>query len=193
MNKILIFLKLKQGKHFDKFETIDFQDVTIDIIQPMYHCICLMWSLSKYYGLNSRMITLFRMINNLMIEAATKSLEPSSLFQAEPDESIQKLNKIIGILGIHRDTWQEYRDKLSDFKKEDSHLSPILWTFQPKEIFERFDLFTERLCLIKEIFETANEFLKLEKIEIGGIKGRFLSRRVQEISEEFAQVIKNSF
>ena len=178
----------KKHKHFNSFESIDFLQITEHNIKPMYHCICLMWALSKYYGRNSRMIILFRMINNLMIEAATKSLDPGSLFVGEPDESIQKLSKIIAILEIHRDAWIEYRDRLSEFVREEIHYSPIFWTFQPKEIFERFDAFTERLCLIREIFQTANEFLKLEKIEIGGIKGRFLSRRVQEILEEFMQV-----
>jgi dynein heavy chain len=36
--------------------------------------------------------------------------------------------------------------------------------------------------------ETALEFLKLEKIELGGIKGKLLSQQVVKLFEEFKQV-----
>lgn len=42
----------------------------------------------------------------------------------------------------------------------------------------------------KELMETAVEFLKLEKVEIGNIKGRQLSQYVVTIYEEFNDVFK---
>ena len=62
---------------------------------------------------------------------------------------------------------------------------PKLWDFQDSIIFERFDSFVARLHTVKEFFKTAQQFLKLEKVEIGGIRGRALSGRVSGVHEEF--------
>lgn len=45
--------------------------------------------------------------------------------------------------------------------------------------------FTDRLTTIQWFFKTVLEFQKLEKIEIGGMKGRVLSGQIREISAEF--------
>lgn len=149
----------------------------------------MMWAHSKYYGLNNRMITLFKMINNLMIESVSRYLDPSSLFQGEPDESLTNINKVIKILEDHKKCFKEYRERLPEFAARLSpEKDPILWTFRPNEIFERFDHFMNRLYTIRDIFDTANEFFKLEKFELGGLKGRNLSRSVQEIFEKFKNV-----
>ena len=42
-------------------------------------------------------------------------------------------------------------------------------------------------CSSQELFSTAIEFCKLEKVEIGGIKGKMLSHQVVEIFEEFTE------
>ena len=38
---------------------------------------------------------------------------------------------------------------------------------------------------LKELFKSAIDFLRLEKVEIGGVKGKALSARVFKIFEEF--------
>lgn len=154
---------------------------------PLYHCICLMWANSTYYGTNSRMMTLFKMVNNLMIECSSKSLDPQSLFQGEPDESLKKLNESIEILELHKAAFKEYRDKLPEYipKDDGEEKSPILWTFRVQDVFERFDYYMRRLYIIRNIFVTANEIWKLEKIELGGIKGRTLSKQLGQIHDEF--------
>lgn len=61
----------------------------------------------------------------------------------------------------------------------------IPWTFHPNVVFERVNKFLERLNTIQWFFKTVLEFQKLEKIEIGGMKGRVLSGQIREISGEF--------
>lgn len=129
------------------------------------------------------------MINNMMIESATKYLDPGSLFQGEPDESLVVLGKVIRILEDHKGCFKEYREKLPSFASRlNPEKDPILWTFRPNDIFERFDQFMKRLYVVREIFDTANEFFKVEKIELGGLKGRNLSRAIQEIFNEFKTI-----
>lgn len=45
----------------------------------------------------------------------------------------------------------------------------------------------DRLHTIQWFFYTVIEFLKLEKVEIGGLKGRILSARISAVSLEFNQ------
>jgi dynein heavy chain len=44
--------------------------------------------------------------------------------------------------------------------------------------------------IVQELMETALEFMKLEKIEIGGIKGKVLSQQVVQIFDEFNEEYK---
>lgn len=122
----------------------------------------------------------------MMIESASKFLDPGSLFQGEPDESLSTLGKVIRILEVQKSCFKEYREKLPTFVLPGK--DPILWTFRPSDIFERFDKFLDRLNIIREIFETANEFFKIEKIELGGLKGRNLSRSIQEVFNDFKNI-----
>ena len=178
---ITLWLKPLQS-HFENIERDEFLN-NEEKIHPLYHVVCLVWSHSKYYGTNKQMIILFRMINNMMIECASKFLDPGSLFQGEPDESLAVLNKVIRILEIHRNCFKEFRDKLPNYVLPQRNY--VLWTFYPNDIFERFDLYMKRIYLIREIFETAYEFYKTEKVELGGVRGRYLSRCIQEINTEF--------
>lgn len=63
----------------------------------------------------------------------------------------------------------------------------LFWTFHPNAIFERFNAFLDRLNTIQWFFSTVIEFLKLEKVEIGGLKGRQLSLKITTIYTDFNQ------
>lgn len=173
------------GVYFDRFEKEEIIENGAKI-HPLYHVVCLVWAHSKYYGTNNRMIILFKMINNMMIECASKFLDPGSLFQGEPDESLAFLHKVIEVLEEHKACFKIYRDKLPNYVLPDKNL--ILWTFLPKDIFQRFDYFMKRLYKVRTIFETAHEFYKIEKLELGGLRGRGLSHCIQKINADFKNI-----
>ena len=62
------------------------------------------------------------------------------------------------------------------------------WEFQETLVFSRFDSFTERLKIIQEFCNTANQFLKLEKGEIGGIRGKLLTECVRKVFNQFKEL-----
>lgn len=63
---------------------------------------------------------------------------------------------------------------------------PLLkWTFDPDNLFERLNSFLNRLLDVHKIIDAANGFMKLGKIEMGGIKGRHLGERIANIQNEF--------
>lgn len=90
------------------------------------------------------------------------------------------------ILKHFRILFDEYKESLAPFFTEEAR-PPIYWTFHPNAVFARFNAFLDRLNTIQWFFCTVIEFLKLEKVEIGGLKGRQLSARITGIYVEFNQ------
>ena len=64
---------------------------------------------------------------------------------------------------------EEYKDKDKDKKKEEDKEERKVcksWDFKEQLVFQRFDSFVERLKTIQDFCNTANQFLKLEKVDI---------------------------
>ena len=72
-------------------------------------------------------------------------------------------------------------------KKKQRETKPKSWEFQEDLIFKRYDAFVDRLIIVREFFQTSDQFLKLEKVEMGGIRGKNLSSRISHIFEEFKE------
>lgn len=93
-NITLFLCPLQQ--QIDLFSMTDFNE-TKPFIEPLIHMISLIWSNSQYYCTNERMVHLFKLIHNMLIQEATVILDPGSIFQGEVDESLIKINVIIDI------------------------------------------------------------------------------------------------
>ena len=65
------------------------------------------------------------------------------------------------------------------------HKTYELIFFQEHLVFKRYDSFLERLNTVKQFFDTAQQFLKLEKVEIGGIRGKALTTSINKVHEGF--------
>lgn len=63
------------------------------------------------------------------------------------------------------------------------------WNYDARRVFTKLDLFLGRVRDIAELFETIIEFSRLEKIEIGGAKGKILSAQVAQIFAEFSAAL----
>ncbi|KAJ9598678.1 hypothetical protein L9F63_010627, partial [Diploptera punctata] len=169
-------------KHFDTFENTEFKDAE-PLIRPLIHVVTLVWANSRYYCVPSKIMTLIKEITNMLIQEATKFLDPTSLFQGEVDETRDHVAKCIRVFNVYRKTFEEYRAKLASFFPEGVEVVP--WTFHPRTVFQRSIKFVERLSIIEDFFSTSMEFFKLEKVEIGGSKGRLLSAKIVGILNDF--------
>ena len=65
------------------------------------------------------------------------------------------------------------------------------WRLQNTALFPRLDSFLERCHDLLDLCKTIVQFQKLERIEIGGNKGRTLSASVGQIYADFTQVLDN--
>ncbi|XP_052121253.1 dynein beta chain, ciliary-like isoform X2 [Frankliniella occidentalis] len=168
-------------KHCQLLEDTDFADAT-PLLRPLLHTVCLVWAHSRYYCNSNRLVVLLRQICNLLIQQAKRYLDPSSIFQSDVDEAKQRVQLSIATLKVFRQYFDEYRENIASFFKD---REPVLWTFHPNIVFGRLQLFVERLHTIQWFFDTVLEFLKLEKLELGGLKGRVLSTKITAVSQEF--------
>ncbi|XP_059610636.1 dynein beta chain, ciliary isoform X2 [Phlebotomus argentipes] len=168
-------------KHFTSIEESDFSESKI-LIKPMMHVVCLLWANSRYYCHSSKLIVLLKQISNLLIHQAKRYLDPSSIFHTDIDEAMQRISFSIQLLKHFRQIFDECKENLASYFTD---RPPIHWTFHPNAVFDRFNAFLDRLNTIQWFFYTVIEFLKLEKVEIGGLKGRNLSARITAVSVEF--------
>uniref|UniRef100_A0A3P8NT94 Dynein axonemal heavy chain 11 n=1 Tax=Astatotilapia calliptera TaxID=8154 RepID=A0A3P8NT94_ASTCA len=153
------------------------------LLPPLFHTLCLIWSHSQYYCTPQRMVVLLQEFCNLIIEKAFAYLIPEELFKMELEEGMERVQISISVLRTFKKLFHTYREQIPKYYKHSQSIK--LWDFPAKLVFQRSDCIMERLLMIEELFATALDFLKLEKIELGGSRGKILSEMVFSMSEEF--------
>lgn len=77
-------------KCFKAIEETDFSE-TKPLMAVLIHSLGLAWAHSKYYQSSSKLIIMLRQICNLLIQEAQKFLDPTSIFQSDVDEALQRV------------------------------------------------------------------------------------------------------
>ncbi|XP_035985022.1 dynein heavy chain 11, axonemal-like, partial [Fundulus heteroclitus] len=101
----------------------------------------------------------------------------------ELEEGMERVQISISVLRSFKGLFHTYRQQIPAYYKHEKNTK--LWDFPATLIFKRLDCIMERLLMIEDIFATALDFLKLEKVELGGSRGKILSEMVFSMSEEF--------
>ena len=171
--------------HFNTIEKVEFQDLT-NLFPPLMHSVCLVYSNSEHYNSPARIIILMQEVCNLLISLAKKHIDPSTVFQIEAEEALEKVNISISTLKEFKSCYRQYKAKLPSYFSNESRVKK--WSFQEHLIFQKYDTFIDRLKFITEFFNTANQFLKLEKVEIGGIRGKLLTECVRKVFNQFKEL-----
>ncbi|KAI8587105.1 dynein heavy chain and region D6 of dynein motor-domain-containing protein [Geranomyces variabilis] len=151
------------------------------IFPSLMHTLVLIWKHSKYYNTPQRMTIVLQEICNDIIEQARNFINPSELFSSEPEEAAERLKVVIRVCNAFKDTLYDAKAQMADSKRP--------WNFDTKLVFLRLDKFLGRVQQIVELFDTIIEFNRLEKIEIGGTKGKILSSQVAQIFTEFTAAL----
>jgi dynein heavy chain len=149
---------------------------------PMMHTLTLIWTNSKYYNVPSKIVVILREICNDVIEQASLFLSPDELFKTEPNEAIEKIKTVIFVCESLQNSFKIYKTKNAETEKP--------WNFESSIVFTRLNAFLSRVKSILELLDTIIEFNRLEKIEIGGTKGKILSSSVATIFSEFTKTLE---
>uniref|UniRef100_A0A670HLE4 Dynein heavy chain tail domain-containing protein n=1 Tax=Podarcis muralis TaxID=64176 RepID=A0A670HLE4_PODMU len=153
------------------------------LIAPLFHTICLIWTHSKYYCFANRIVVLLQEFCNLLIDRAFSFLIPEEIFTMDLEEGMEKIKQTIQTFRMFKNTFSTCQEKLACDRRNDHSVKQ--WDFPSHLVFSRMDKILRRLLHIEELFTSATDFLKLEKIEIGGLRGRIFSEDIHCMNEEF--------
>lgn len=159
------------------------------MLRPILITMALVWGNSKYYCTCERIAKLFELFHNAFIDCAIKTLEPDNIFQGEVDEAHNNTSAVIAICKYYKTKYDEIRIDLPKFRKQTDIIAQD-WIWQPETVFLRFDTFVKRLEELDVIFETGTEFVKLEKIIIGGLKGRSITNDIASVYNEWVTLYR---
>ncbi|KAI8914343.1 dynein heavy chain and region D6 of dynein motor-domain-containing protein [Gorgonomyces haynaldii] len=149
----------------------------VQVFPALMKTLLMIWKSSKHYNTPNRLTVVLQEICNDIIEAARTHIAPAELFTAEPEEAAERLRVVLRVCNNFKDTYFEYKGLNATSKKP--------WNFDSKLVFKRLDAFLGRVGDLLGLFDIIIEFNRLEKIEIGGTKGKILSSQVVQIFTEF--------
>ncbi|NWU53608.1 DYH17 protein, partial [Dromas ardeola] len=154
----------------------------------------------QHYSAPARVIVVLQEICNLLIEMTRNFLGPEDVMKGLQGETEETLEGVKLSISTIEKLFQSYSTYCSNLMPALLPVGeePQLWEFPPSLVFRRMDSFLRRLKTIEmvvrarqELYQTAIEFLKLEKAELGGVRGNVLGSQVFQIYEEVSELSKS--
>eukprot|EP00891_Asterochloris_glomerata_P002883 jgi/Astpho2/2883/Aster-01037 len=175
-------------KYFEKLNGMDDFTGLTELFRPIFHTLLLIWKHSRFYNTAGRLVTLIREVCNDLIMQACKFTPGPELMQMEPQEAVDKLRLTLKVLGTFKSFYFDYKSR----SMSETPTNP--WKFQNSALFSRLDGFLERCHDLLDLSQTTLQFNKLERVEIGGTKGKTLTTSIKQIFGDFqaaAEKFKN--
>ncbi len=164
-------------------DNLDFPKLP-EIFQPIMHMIHLIWEHSTHYNTTPRLVVLIREICNAIITKSKKFVDGGMIFamvtSGDNEEAHNKLMVTYEVCTKFKAAYYEYKSKAKN-----------PWTVTTNAVFYRLDNFMDRCQDLMQFASTIIQFTKLSKIELGGTKGNALSISLNQIYEEFKNVVED--
>lgn len=179
-DNINLYLKPLRPMVERMINTTDFGELA-SVFPGLFYTLLLICKHSTHYNTPNRMTVVITEIGNDLIEQARNFVGPNELFAYEPEEAADRLRLVNRVCNLFKTAYSDCKALTMD--------TPKPWNFDQKIVFGRLDLFLARVKRILDLFNTIIEFIKLEKIEMGGNKGNILSSQVVQIYTEFVTAL----
>ncbi|KAF6247881.1 dynein heavy chain, N-terminal region 1-domain-containing protein, partial [Scenedesmus sp. NREL 46B-D3] len=166
-------------RFLEKLNTMDDFVALADQFKPLLHVMLLIWKHSSSYSSSARFATLLREVCNDLIMQARKYIPGAELLQMDPNEACDKLRIALKVLGSFKSHYFAYKAVSAG----ECPSSP--WRFQNSIIFGRLDTFLERCADVMELQSTCLQFGRLERVEVGGTKGKSLTSAIKQVHTDF--------
>lgn len=157
------------------------------VFGPIMHTILLIWKHSQHYNTAPRLVVLMREICNAIIDQALSFISGKQIFEMiegeETAQAVEMLSTTLKVVNAFKSTYFDYKAK-SNVECADKP-----WRIQNNALFLRLDQFLERCHDIKDFCSTIMQFSKLQRIEIGGTKGKTLTSSAQQIHAGFQRAV----
>ncbi|RYY38441.1 hypothetical protein EON62_00435 [archaeon] len=168
------FARLNGDEEFEKLP---------DLFRPIMHILLLIWKNSKFYNTPSRLVVIVREICNAVINQALKFVSGKVIFDLIAEEqasaAVAKLKTTLRVCGELKRIYFNYK---ATANAECPHNQ---WRIQNTALFLRLDAFLERCHDVLEMTQIIVQFSKLERIVIGGTKGKLLTATLEHIFADF--------
>ncbi|XP_016061753.1 PREDICTED: dynein heavy chain 17, axonemal [Miniopterus natalensis] len=173
----------------EEMEQADFTSLPTFIAKVLY-TIGFIWATSKHYNTPSRVIVILQEFCNQIIEMTRTFLGPEEVLKGLQGEIEEVLNGISLSVAVLRGLHRTYDFCCANMKLFFKGKELVPWEFPSSLAFSRINSFFHRIQTIEDLYKTAIEFLKLEKIEVGGVRGNILGSLVTQIHEEVFELVK---
>uniref|UniRef100_G3QM43 Dynein axonemal heavy chain 17 n=1 Tax=Gorilla gorilla gorilla TaxID=9595 RepID=G3QM43_GORGO len=187
-NDIVLYLKPLRIL-LEEMEQADFTMLPT-FIAKVLDTICFIWATSEYYNTPARIIVILQEFCNQIIEMTRTFLSPEEVLKGLQGEIEEVLSGISLAVNVLKELYQTYDFCCVNMKLFFKDKEPVPWEFPSSLAFSRMNSFFRRIQTIEELYKTAIEFLKLEKIELGGMRGNLLGSLVTRIYDEVFQLVK---
>uniref|UniRef100_A0A2K6TUR9 Dynein axonemal heavy chain 17 n=1 Tax=Saimiri boliviensis boliviensis TaxID=39432 RepID=A0A2K6TUR9_SAIBB len=173
-------------------EEVEQADFTMlpTFIAKVLDTICLIWATSEHYNTPVRIIVILQEFCNQIIEMTRTFLSPEEVLKGLQGEIEEVLSSISLSVHVLNELYQTYDFCCLNMKLFFKDKEPVPWEFPSSLAFSRMNSFFHRVQTIEELYKTAIEFLKLEKIEVGGVRGNLLGNLVTQIYDEVFELVK---
>ncbi|XP_055096955.1 dynein axonemal heavy chain 17 [Symphalangus syndactylus] len=187
-NGIVLYLKPLRIL-LEEMEQADFTMLPT-FIAKVLDTICFIWATSEYYNTPVRIIVILQEFCNQIIEMTRTFLSPEEVLKGLQGEIEEVLSGISLAVNVLKELYQTYDFCCVNMKLFFKDKEPMPWEFPSSLAFHRMNSFFHRVQTIEELYKTAIEFLKLEKIELGGVHGNLLGNLVTQIYDEVFELVK---
>ncbi|XP_004592923.2 dynein axonemal heavy chain 17 [Ochotona princeps] len=173
----------------EEMEQADFTALPT-FIAKVLDTIAFVWATSKHYNTPSRIIVILQEFSNQLIEMARSYLGPEEVLKGLQGEIEEVLSGISLSVNVLRELYRAYDFCCNNMQRFFKDKQPVLWEFPSSLAFSRMNAFFRRIQTIEDLYKTAIEFLKLEKIELGGVRGNILGNLVAQVYEEVFELVR---
>ncbi|XP_054988433.1 dynein axonemal heavy chain 17 [Sorex araneus] len=187
-NDVVLYLKPLRIL-LEEMEQADFSNVPTYIAKVLF-TIGFIWANSEHYNTPSRIIVILQEFCNLLIEMTRTFLSPEEVLKGLQGEIEEVLAGISQSVAVLQGLFRAYSHCCTHMRRFFKDKEPVPWEFPSSLAFSRMNSFFHRLQTIENLYKTAIEFLKLEKIELGGVRGNSLGRAVTQIYDEVFELVK---
>uniref|UniRef100_A0A8W4FMS4 Dynein axonemal heavy chain 17 n=1 Tax=Sus scrofa TaxID=9823 RepID=A0A8W4FMS4_PIG len=145
-------------------------------IAKVLDTVCFIWATSEHYNTPSRVIVILQEFCNQLIETVAPPGLGRPPLPAAPVPSSRR-----------------HPQQLKHRQRSPSPSLPGSELEESLQLWASLGRWTDEACwgfLRQNLYKTAIEFLKLEKIELGGVRGSILGSQVTQIYEEVFELVK---
>ncbi|GBF97683.1 flagellar outer dynein arm heavy chain beta [Raphidocelis subcapitata] len=166
-------------RHLEKLSLMDDFVALVGLFKPIMHTSLLIWKHSRFYNTTARMATLLREVCNDLIAQAQRFAAGQELLRADPSEAVDKLRLTLKVLGAFKSYYFAYRG----VSAVECPSNP--WRFQNAAVFGRLDSHMARCAEMLTLAGTVLQFSRLERVEIGGTRGKTISAAIKAVHADF--------